>query len=180
METWLKPNRRVLLVGLIGTLMLIGLAVWLCWSVNPIRYWIGFCLLPPAFMISMLIFIRMKRSRLGYRHGMLWVDLGPGKPVSVPIDAVECFFLGSRETPSSGRWGMQSRAISIVVRLAEKAVQYHDRSVTTALGTWQEGYITILGSWCEPVSPALIARLNQRLLEARRMSVEVAKDGDSI
>ena len=178
METWLKPNRRVLLVGLIAGLMLAGLAVLLCWSVDPIYFWIGFCLLPVALIFSLIIFSRMQRSRLGYRNGMLWVDLGPGKPVSVPIDAVECFFLGSRETPNSGRWGMQSRAISIVVRLAEKAVRYHDRSVTAALGTWQEGYITILGSWCEPVSPALIARLNQRLIEAQRASGEAEKDGD--
>ncbi|MBC19565.1 MAG: hypothetical protein CMJ74_04785 [Planctomycetaceae bacterium] len=172
METWLKPNRRVLFVCLAPLLILVALAIWLCQAESPIRFWVGVGLLPTALLFSLMLVSRTLRRRLGYRCGNLWVDLGPGKPVSVPIDAVECFFLGSRETPVSGRWGLQSRAVSIVVRLTEKAVHYHDRAVTPSLGTWREGYITILGSWCEPISPALVAQLNKRLLAAQRQAAD--------
>ena len=172
METWLKPNRRVLLVGVALSLTLTGVAIWLCQSGGSTRFWVGLGLLPPALLLSARLIRRTLHCRLGYRSGMLWVNLGPGKPILVPIDAVECFFLGSREVPVSGRLGLQSRAVSVVVRIAEKAARYHDRPVTPALGIWKEGYITILGRWCEPISPALIAQLNKRLLAAQRQTSE--------
>ena len=168
METWLKPNQRVLLLCLVGSVILSGLAVWLFRLTEPIYFWVGICLLPLAVALALGVFLRTLRRRLAYRSGTLLVDLGPGKPIPVPIEAVECFFLGSAKTSISGRWGIQSRAVSVVVRLAEKAVEFHDRSVSPGLGSWSEGYITIRGSWCEPVSPALIAKLNRRLIEAQK------------
>jgi hypothetical protein len=167
-ETWLRPNRRVLFVSLVGSLVLIGLACWLFQFPEPIYYWTGACLLPCAVLLAIRIFFRAARRRLAYKTGALLVDLGRRQPISVPIDQVECFFLGSSKTTLSGVWGLQSRAVSVVVRLAEKAVDFHDRPVSPRLGSWNDGYITIRGSWCEPVSPALIAKLNKRLTEAQK------------
>jgi len=168
METWLRPNRRVLAVLLAGSLILTGIAVWLLRASTPLYFWYGAWLFPLAVVLSLGTFFRMFRRRLAYRSGTLLIGLGPPASIPVPIDAVECFFLGSSQTRLSGRWGLQSRAVSIVVRLAERATEYHNRTVQPRLGTWSEGYITIRGSWCEPVSPALVAKLNQRLTEAQR------------
>lgn len=167
-ETWLKPNRRVLTVFLAGSLVLVGFALWLLWQQKPIAFWGGVWLFPPAVISGFFVVSRMLRRRLGYRSGTLLVGLGSREPIPVPIDKVECFFLGSSPTRISGRWGLRSRAVSVVIRLAERAAEHHNRSVLPRLGTWSDGYITIRGSWCEPVSPALVASLNKRLTEAQR------------
>ena len=169
METWLKPNRRVLAMSLMPPLGLIGVGLWMVVATDPLRVGSGYLLL--CFSVFLLFFVvsRMCKRRLAYAGGQLLVGLGQRKPIPVPIELVECFFLGSSPTRLSGRWGLQSRAISVVVRLAERASDYHQREVLPRLGNWSDGYITIGGSWCEPVSVALVQRLNKRLSEVQRV-----------
>jgi hypothetical protein len=54
------------------------------------------------------------------------------------------------------------------VRLAESAQDWKHRDVRPAFGHWCEGYITIRGSWCEPINEGLMKRLNQRLVAVQR------------
>jgi hypothetical protein len=54
------------------------------------------------------------------------------------------------------------------VRVAEKATDYHHREVKPALARWDEGYVTIHGAWCEPLTLQVVQRLNARLAEAHR------------
>jgi hypothetical protein len=37
--------------------------------------------------------------------------------------------------------------------------------VKPALGAWCDSYVTIRGTWCEPLNGELIRRLNRRLRE---------------
>ena len=59
-------------------------------------------------------------------------------------------------------------ANNVIVRLAESASDWKHRDVRPAIGHWCEGYITLRGSWCEPITPALMKRLNHRLAEVHR------------
>ena len=51
---------------------------------------------------------------------------------------------------------------------SDRAEAWHRQEVKPGLGKWCEGYITIRGTWCEPLSVGLVNRLNQRLAEVAR------------
>ncbi len=57
---------------------------------------------------------------------------------------------------------------TVVVRIAERALDWHQRPVKTMLGQWCGGYITVRGTWCEPITAELIQRLNHRLVDVQR------------
>ncbi len=54
------------------------------------------------------------------------------------------------------------------MRIAEKAKEYQQRDVKSALGKWDEGYVTFYGAWCEPLTLEVVQRLNARLAEVQR------------
>ena len=108
------------------------------------------------------------RPRLRIEKDAVWVQLGR-RPIRVPIDLVECFFLG--QGPSglpAGKGGEGLEASNVIVRLAEAATDWHQRDVNPSLGHWCEGYITLRGAWCEPISLELVNRLNHQLAETKR------------
>jgi hypothetical protein len=105
----------------------------------------------------------MTQPRLAYEPGFMLVHLRFGSPIRVPIDVVECFFLGSGPLKLSDQVNAPFRTVSLIVRLAEKATDWADRPVKPALGRWAEGYIMIHGAWCEPLSLEVVTRLNTRL-----------------
>jgi hypothetical protein len=127
-------------------------------------------------LVSLLWLVRQLRQglrpRLAYSSGKLLVFLQDGEPIAVPIDIVECFFLGQGASllprALEGPRGEAGEAATIVVRLAEAAVEWSHRDVLPALGHWCEGYITIRGTWCEPINQELVAGLNQKLIAAHR------------
>jgi hypothetical protein len=56
----------------------------------------------------------------------------------------------------------------VVVRLAESATDWKHREVRPAFGQWCEGYITLRGAWCEPITREVMQGLNRRLAEVQR------------
>jgi hypothetical protein len=84
----------------------------------------------------------------------------------MPIEVVECFLLGQAPTMLPGKSQEHAETASVVIRLNERAADWAHRDVRPALGKWCEGYITLRGTWCEPLSVPLINRLNARLAEA--------------
>jgi hypothetical protein len=54
------------------------------------------------------------------------------------------------------------------IRLAERATEWAQRDVKPALGAWCGGYITIHGTWCEPLDIDLVNQLNKRLAAAHQ------------
>ena len=126
--------------------------------------------LPAAYLLGLTLYL-MRRPRLAYAQGCLLVYLRPGKPIRVPIDVVECFFLGQGPTllpnPLRGADHIEETS-TIVIRLAESAEEWKHVDVKPAQGLWCDGYITIRGTWCERIDAALLQRLNQQLVEAHR------------
>jgi hypothetical protein len=86
------------------------------------------------------------------------------------VNLVEAFFLGQGPAYLPGQQIDSSKAVNLVARLSQKAPQWQEIEVKSALGHWCEGYVTIRGTWCEPLTGELIRRLNHRLHEASKKS----------
>jgi MFS family permease len=171
-EVWLRPNRRALAFGLVLPLLgtILGAAlVGAAWSLGDWRWlqWIGWPLIALAGATTGVLVHWLRTPRLAYEGGFLLVYLRSARPFCVPIEEVECFLLGQVPslTPGSGDRPAQSSAV--LVRVADSATQWHERNVKPALGKWTAGYITIRGTWCEPLGESLLQRLNRRLVEVR-------------
>lgn len=154
-----------------------GLVLLVCWSAlawGIMAGWHWIWQLPlvllmviPFWMIGELLYAA-SRPRVGYESGQLLVFLEPTKATRVPIDIVEVFFLGQGPSELPKIAGCEPETQNIVIRLAESAADWKHRDVKPALGHWCEGYITIRGSWCEPITPEVMKQLNRRLIEVQR------------
>lgn len=172
-EVWLRPNRRALLLGMLlpGLLLLGGgwlLAVSL-WG----QMWIGWtalsaCVLMVGVLIALQLLYWMRVPRLAYEDEHLLVYLDSATPTRVPIEIVECFFLGQGASELPKLEGKEPETANVVVRLAESAKEWRHRDVRPTLGHWCEGYITLNGAWCEPIDAESLKRLNQRLVAEHR------------
>jgi hypothetical protein len=104
----------------------------------------------------------------------LAVFLAGARPIRVPVDIVECFFLGQGPSllpvPSLGEGQSAPETATLIVRLAEAAGEWKHRDVRLRCGLWCESYITIRGTCCEKLDGQLVARLNQRLVEVQRQA----------
>ena len=58
---------------------------------------------------------------------------------------------------------------NLVLRVAERAVEYQEREVANVFGSWSRGYITFHGVWCEPLNLELVTKLNAKLSAARQV-----------
>lgn len=170
--TWLHTNRRALWLGLIVLLPLLAIAIgcalmspseWLRWTAAA---WAALL----AYLLALCLYL-MFQPRLSYANEHLHVRLRPGPSIQVPIDVVECFFLGQGPTYLPRPFGDRDKVeetSTIVVRLAESADRWKHFDVKPALGLWCDGYITIRGTWCEPITNELLKRLNENLIAAHR------------
>jgi hypothetical protein len=172
-EVWLRTNSRALWFGMIppaivavaGLLMSIGPP-----GTTPAAWMraVGLVLLAGGGSLVLLLAVQLRRPRLAYCDGELLVWLNPGAPARVPIAVVECFWLGQAPSMLPGKQHQKTETASLVIRLAEHASDWHQRQAKAALGAWCSGYITIRGTWCEPLSISLVNRLNERLAEVTR------------
>jgi hypothetical protein len=147
-------------VGLIPVLAMGEFEVW-------IRFagWVG---IAAGLFLLALIWFQLRLPRLAYANGQLWVYLAGSGPLRVPIEIVQCFFLGSGAGQIPGSKGRRIGVRNITMRLDEKATDYHHRSVKPALGRWDKGYIVIHGAWCEPLDLAVVGRLNAVRTKSRQ------------
>lgn len=172
-ECWLRPNRRALSAGLIVPTLALAAGLALAFvfhgSANwRLLSWTGWGLTAVGISGVVVLLMLMQQPRLAYSGAHLLVFLGSTQPFRVPIDLVECFFLGHGPSMLPPAGGREAETSTIVVRLAESASQWKHRDVKPALGHWCDGYIVIRGTWCEPISGELVERLNARLVEAHR------------
>jgi hypothetical protein len=172
-EIWLKTNRRALALGTaLPAVVAVAGGTGLAWTMATGKHWLlqlVFLVMTatPVWMIGELLYA-ITRPRVGYERGELLVFLEPARPIRVPIDIVEVFFLGQGPSVLPKLKGREPETQNVIIRLAESATEWKHREVRPTFGQWCEGYITIRGSWCEPITPALLRRLNQRLAEIQR------------
>ncbi len=130
--------------------------------------WLGWACTAGGALSVVAIVYWMRLPRLAYESGHLLVYLRTFAPLRVPIDIVECFFMGQGPSRIAGPEGKEAETTTIVVRLSESAAEWRHVDVRPELGHWCDGYITIRGTWCEPINRALMEHLNRRLVEVHR------------
>jgi hypothetical protein len=169
---WLRGNARpgvaVVIVtaavggGVLGGAVALGLAGW------PLA---GVALLVALVLINALVAAWVvSRPRLARVGDSIEVRLAPGPVERVPLEFVECIFRGSDPVmpPGEVESTPRFRVGTVVVRLAERAKQWHDRPTFHQWGTWEDGHIVIDGRWCAPLTRETVQSVASRLLEAKR------------
>ena len=178
-ETWLRTNRRILLLGMIlpGVLVLGGLIVAATTQATAIAWlsYLGFAVSAAGLVLFGMLVPQMTRPRLAYSKGEVLVYLRSGRPFRVPVENVECFFLGAGVGQLPGVAGKEIPLRNLVMRLAEKATDYQHREVKPAFGRWADGYVILHGAWCEPLNLEVVRRLNARLAEVQRLQQEMVR-----
>jgi len=172
MEVWLRTNRRAILFGLalpvvtalIGLLLLFGLRQ----SPAPWMQGAGVAILLFSLAMVVALLWQLRQPRMAYSQGHLLLWLRSGPPIKVPIEAIECFWLGQAPSLLPGKSRENVETSAIVIRVADKAKDWHHQDVKPQLGKWCEGYITLRGTWCEPLHIDLVNKLNQRLAEVTK------------
>ena len=170
---WLRSNHRpgIGIAGMAAALLLVVLLASRPWSrpVGVVPWLLGSGLGVAA--AAGLILASRPRIVLAARE--VRVHLAPARVEVVPLEAVECFFLGSRlEPPRPGDEATGGERVrTLVMRIAERAVDLAERPTFPRWGAWQEGSVTFDGRWCEPLSVDLVRRLNRDLTTAKRAAL---------
>jgi hypothetical protein len=106
------------------------------------------------------------RPRIAFSNGDVLFYVRSGRPIGVPVNVVEAFFAGQgpAHLPAVSK---QPQTVNLIARLSQRATEWACQEVKPALGKWAEGYVTIRGTWCEPLNGDVIRKLNRRLKEVK-------------
>jgi hypothetical protein len=175
-EVWLRANLRpaAVLFGAIAAAVAAAAAVLIAvrppaWSVAIV---VMACLI--GLMVAAAFLWAASRPRLARRGGTLEVRLSPLGVQRVPLEVVECIFPGSQLLGADDETA-DRRVSTLVMRLAERAVEWRSRPVAAAWGSWEDGNVVFDGRWCEPLSQAIARDISARLLEAKRRLTPVSQ-----
>jgi hypothetical protein len=170
-ETWLNPNRRAILFGCVPPLVMAVAGAWLQFSANaeggghPWR-WVGIILMLAAAGVIFTLLRQLSRPRVAFQNGHVLFYLRSGPPIAVPVDIVESFFAGQSPAHLPAMF-KQPQSVNLIARLSQRHTEWAEQKVKAALGKWCDGYVTIRGTWCEPLDTEVIRRLNRRLKEIK-------------
>lgn len=176
-QCWLRTNVRAISLGMIlPTVVLLGgfaLALGLPTDglVLQTLHWLGWGMVSLAAIALVTLLYLMRQPRLAFQDDHLLVYLRSTEPIRVPIEIVECFFLGQSSSMLDGQ-DIESETATVVVRLAEASKSWQQMDVKPALGQWCDGHITIRGTWCEPLRKEVLKRLNANLVNVQRQQRE--------
>jgi hypothetical protein len=180
---WLGPNRRlVALCSLVaGGLFCLAVAAAVAATQTAGGWRLGLSVLAVGIgLVAVAVVVvtwQAALPRLAVRGDMLLVPVGSLGVEQLPLDAVECFFLGSQRLDRSGSPTAGDepafRVGTLVVRVAERAAKRHADEWTARglFAAWEEGYLVIDGRWTEPLTVETLRRVNGRLAQAKRAPV---------
>jgi hypothetical protein len=172
-ETWLRPNRRAIWFGCVPPAAVAALGAWLAWGGtdpnNLSLRWIGAVVAAGAGAMIAVLIMQLRRPRIAYQNGEVSFYLLQGRPIAVPAGIIEAFFLGQGSAKLPG--GLQrEETVNLVARISQRATEWARQDVKPSLGNWCDGYVTIRGTWCEPLGTEVVRRLNRRLKEVQTES----------
>lgn len=170
-EIWLRPNRRAIWFGLLPPLIVLAIAAWSLiratdQSPSWLR-WVGAVVAAMGIGMIVMLLRQLLRPRIAYcdRQVLFYLQLGP--PIAVPVNIVEAFFLGQGPAIFASGTPSKRETVNLVARLSQREAEWSRREVKPALGNWCDGYVTVRGTWCEPLDGNVIRRLNRRLKEVQ-------------
>ena len=175
-EVWLRANPRPAAVLFAVTAAVVAAAAAVLIAVRPPAWSVAVmviaCLI--GLMVAAAFLWAASRPRLARRGGTLEVRLSPLGVQRVPLEVVECIFPGSQPL-GAGDETANRRVSTLVMRLAERAVEWRSRPVASAWGSWEDGNVVFDGRWCEPLSQVIARDISTRLLEAKRLVTPVSQ-----
>ncbi|MCA9231302.1 MAG: hypothetical protein KDA57_11660 [Planctomycetales bacterium] len=176
-EVWLHSNRRVLLLALVPAAML-GLVAIAAMNLGlgPVVGTAAWILLAVSVLLGVGLILQVFRPRVAYSRGKVLFYLKSGDPIAVPCEVVEAFFLGQGPANLPVQVVEKAETVNLIARLSQRAPEWEQQDVKAALGAWCDGYVTIRGTWCEPLNGEVIRGLNRRLAEVCRESQSEAKE----
>ncbi len=168
-EVWLSANRRILVLAMLPVLALDVLgAILLVNYESVVLRAIAWGILAISTCLLVGLVQQFSRPRIGYRNGQVLFYLKAGAPIGVPTEVVEAFFLGQGPAFLPGQKNQKTETVNLVARISQRAPEWAKQNVKPALGRWCDGYVTIRGTWCEPLTGQVIRRLNKLLGEVTR------------
>lgn len=176
-EVWLRGNIRVagVLAGVVALLdagALGAVLMALRGGEKSPGWWVFVAVAAAAASGLMLLAWASSQPRLVRRGDSLLVRVSPLVRQEVPLEVIECFFPGSNPLDADGSPTCGERAAfrvgTLVIRLAERAVEYRSGVTFAPWADWNDSYIVLDGRWCEPLSPELVKSLSSRLVAAKR------------
>jgi len=169
-EVWLRGNPRPAVAGAALVALAVAVSVAVLW-VGGGPAWASWAVAVAAAAggaIAVALLVTASLPRLVRRGNRLRVRLSPLAAEDVPLEIVECVFPGSSPLAGTESTAAPRRVGTVVVRLAERAVDWKERPTFAAWGSWSDGHVVIDGRWCEPLSLEVTKQLGQRILEAKR------------
>jgi hypothetical protein len=168
-EIWLRTNRRALCFGAVPPALFTLLGAYVLFGLSPTArawwHWIGGVMVVIGLFNVLILLLQLREPRIGYMEGQVWFYLGSKAPIAVPVRVVEAFFLGQGPTLLPGSEKRRDATANLVARLSQRDTEWAKRDVKPTLGRWEDGYVTIRGTWCEPLNGELVRRINRRLRE---------------
>jgi hypothetical protein len=172
LDVWLQGNRRLIYPMFVLPILLAILGITLI-ALTWDRYiWlsaVGVLIIAVSVLLSISIMFYAYTMRIACDGKNLLLYIQESKPVAVPLEIVECFFLGSGITAMPGSPNREIQTKNIVVRIAERATDWAHRDMPLEVGKWCEGHVTIRGLYCEPLTVDKVQELNVKLYEAHQL-----------
>jgi hypothetical protein len=168
-EIWLRTNRRALAFGAVPPALFACLGAYLLFMLEPTARmwwrWIGGAFLAIGLFNVLILTLQLRAPRIAYFGGHVLFYLAAGPPIAVPVRLVEGFFLGQGPTMLPSPTKRRDATVNLIARLSQRETDWAEREVKPALGRWAEGYVTIRGTWCEPLNGEIVRHINRRLRE---------------
>ena len=177
---WLRSNLR--LAGLLAviasflflsSLAICGVALWFSGGLSGVAFLFSAGLGILSCIIGYLSFTT-KQGRIFLKDSELIVRIGPASVERLPLDAVECFFLGSQPLDHSGDPVASDEAAFRVGTLVVRVAERYGHLASGRRGPWacwEDGYLVVDGRWSEPLVVETLRRINGRLAVAKRQPV---------
>jgi hypothetical protein len=128
--------------------------------------WSGLVVLGLALTAGLVREFRKPRIAFDGKSVLFYVKAGA--PVAIPLPVVESFFLGQGPAHLPLPAGAATESVNLVTRLSQKAPEFAHGDVKPALAQWCDGYLTLRGTWCEPLTNEVARQLNRQLVEAQK------------
>lgn len=167
-SVWLAANQRPAQVAALFSAVFFACGGLLALVRSPITWGISLGLLAAA-IVAVGVTLRLRLSPpICYDRTHVVLRFPDCRPFAIPLEAVECFFIGvARFQPAAAR---PRESIAVVIRLADRAREWKQRDLPPEYGKWRDGYVMLDGTWCEPIAAAKVEQLNRWLLTAKKSS----------
>jgi hypothetical protein len=175
-HVWLRTNRRVMLALAVPLALLAAAAAVAIadpWQWGWIARGVGIAVAVPAVLGLAALLLLARQPRVAFADGRVLFYVRLGRATAIPLDVVECFLLGQGPALLPGEQYAQTATTTVVVRLCERAEEWSRGEFHPLLAAWCDGYITLRGTWCEPLTVDVVSRMNRLLHEA---SQQAARD----